>query len=211
MPLIFQIMFAFLTLIFTVIDAGSLSQIEQTTFEARVKTADTILFGRFNWAVPISNTDDHLNEIHSFKQNTFEFIVYCTIKRSQKPDNVPRLIGIEIDDVGTRIFLIISEDFFFIEFLDTELDMKKNTWFILFPKEGHSNKIWIIDNRTDAFDLEDDLELRIFEQFCFLKPKLPIGKNSFNQFLLSSHSNFTQVFQVMVCSIVVQSPALNIV
>lgn len=101
MPLIFQIMFSFLTLIFTVIDAGTLSQIEQTTFESRVKHAQTILFGRFNWAVPI-NTNDHLNEIHSFKQNTFEFIVYCTIKKTQKPDNVPRLIGILIDDDGTN-------------------------------------------------------------------------------------------------------------
>ena len=101
MPLIFQIIFSFLTLIFTVIDAGTLSQIEQTTFESRVKHAETILFGRFNWAVPI-NTNDHLIEIHSFKQNTFEFTVYCTIKKSHKPDNVPRSIAILIDDDGTN-------------------------------------------------------------------------------------------------------------
>lgn len=93
--------------------------------------------------------------------------------------------------------------------LDIELDMKKNTWFILFPEEGHSNKNWIIDNRTDAFDLEDDLELRIFEQFCFLKPKLPIGKIFFYRSFRPS--DFSQVFQVMVCSIVVQNPVLNIV
>jgi hypothetical protein len=54
--------------------------------------------------------------------------------------------------------------------------MKKNSWFILFPKLSPLKNTWLINNRTDAFDLEDDLELRIFEQFCFLKPKLPIGK-----------------------------------
>jgi hypothetical protein len=53
--------------------------------------------------------------------------------------------------------------------------MKKNRWFILFPKLSNLKNTWIIVNRSDAFDLEDDLELRIFEQFCFLKPKLPIG------------------------------------
>jgi len=67
-------------------------------------------------------------------------------------------------------------------YLETEIDMKKNSWFILFPKISHLNNTWIIDNRSDAFDLEDDLELRIFEQFCFLKPKLPIGKK--NRFIL---------------------------
>lgn len=36
---------------------------------------------------------------------------------------------------------------------------------------------WIIENRTDALDLEDDIELQIFEKFCFLKPKLPYGLN----------------------------------
>ena len=53
--------------------------------------------------------------------------------------------------------------------------MKKNSWFILFPELSHLKNTWLINNRSDAFDLEDDLELRIFEQFCFLKPKLPIG------------------------------------
>jgi hypothetical protein len=53
--------------------------------------------------------------------------------------------------------------------------MKKNRWFILFPKLTHLKNTWTIINRNDAFDLEDDLELRIFEQICFLKPKLPIG------------------------------------
>ncbi len=65
--------------------------------------------------------------------------------------------------------------------------MKKNSWFILFPKISRVKNTWIIDNRSDAFDLEDDLELRIFEQFCFLKPKLPIGKlNSFFSLTYSS-------------------------
>ena len=55
--------------------------------------------------------------------------------------------------------------------------MRKNNWFILFPKISSLRNTWIIYNRSDAFDLEDDLELRIFEQYCFLKPKLPIGMN----------------------------------
>ena len=106
--------------------------------------------------------------------------------------------------------IVVFEDLSFG--LDIELDMKKNTWFILFPREGHSNKNWIVDNRTDAFDLEDDLELRIFEQFCFLKPKLPIGKIFFPSILRPSlNSEFSQVFQVMVCSIVAQNPVPNIV
>ena len=63
--------------------------------------------------------------------------------------------------------------------------MKKNSWFILFPQKSHLPNTWILNNRTDAFDLEDDLELRIFEQFCFLKPKLPIG----NKNLLFDHSD----------------------
>ena len=169
----FQVIVSLLTLIFPVIDAGTLSQIEQTTFEWRVKHAQTILFGRFNWAVPI-NKNDRFNEVHSFKQNTFEFTVYCTIKKTKKPDNVPRFIRIVIDDNGIKSISPKQRNSFR---LDIELDMKKNTWFILFPKEGHSNNNWLIDNRTDAFDLEDDLELRVFEQFCFLKPKLPLGKS----------------------------------
>jgi hypothetical protein len=73
----------------------------------------------------------------------------------------------------------------FVLFLETEIDMKKNTWFILFPKSTPLRNTWLIDNRADAFDLEDDLELRIFEQFCFLKPKLPIGKFHFIDIFIS--------------------------
>jgi hypothetical protein len=68
--------------------------------------------------------------------------------------------------------------------------MKKNSWFILFPKISHLNNTWIIDNRSDAFDLEDDLELRIFEQFCFLKPKLPIGKKKFDSFFTNLNISY---------------------
>lgn len=55
--------------------------------------------------------------------------------------------------------------------------MKKNSWFIIFPVKSSIPNTWLINNRSDAFDLEDDVELRIFEQFCFLKPKLPYGKS----------------------------------
>ncbi|CAF3890132.1 unnamed protein product [Rotaria sp. Silwood2] len=139
-----------------IVSAGILLHIEQPTFETRVKHAETILFGRFNWLIPINN-NDNLNEVHSSQQNTFEFSVYCTIKKSKAPENVPRFIHV-----------IIKHN-------ETEMDMKKNTWFILFPKISHLKNTWIIDNRSDAFDLEDDLELQIFEKFCFLKPKLPYG------------------------------------
>lgn len=65
--------------------------------------------------------------------------------------------------------------------LATEIDMKKNRWFIIFPNSSPIKNTWTIHNRSDAFDLEDDLELRIFEQFCFLKPKLPYGKLKLSQ------------------------------
>lgn len=55
--------------------------------------------------------------------------------------------------------------------------MKKNNWFVIFPKMSDIRNTWIIENRTDALDLEDDIELQIFEKFCFLKPKLPYGLN----------------------------------
>ncbi|CAF0764236.1 unnamed protein product [Rotaria sp. Silwood1] len=144
------------TVIFLLVNGGILLHIEQPTFETRVKHAETILFGRFNWLIPINN-NDNLNEVHSSQQNTFEFSVYCTIKKSKAPENVPRFIRI-----------IIKHD-------EIEMDMQKNTWFILFPKISHLKNTWIIYNRNDAFDLEDDLELQIFEKFCFLKPKLPYG------------------------------------
>ena len=41
---------------------------------------------------------------------------------------------------------------------------------------SQTRNTWIVNNQSDAFDLDDDLELRVFEQFCFLKPKLPYGK-----------------------------------
>lgn len=67
------------------------------------------------------------------------------------------------------------------------MDMRNNNWFILFPTPSHLINTWVISNRSEAFDLEDDLELRIFEEFCFLKPKLPYGihtqSNSFLFFL----------------------------
>ncbi|UJR35228.1 hypothetical protein I4U23_027993 [Adineta vaga] len=137
----------FLTIVFSLINVVILLHIEQSTFETRVKHADTILFGRFNWAIPLQTE----------RQNIFEFIVYCTIKKSKSPVNVPRSIQI-----------IISNN-------ETEFDMRQNKWFVLFPKTSQTKNTWIIGNRSEAFDLDDDLELRIFEQFCFLRPKLPIG------------------------------------
>jgi len=88
-------------MIFPSINSGILLHIEKPTFETRVKHAETILFGRFNWAIPINNDDD-LNKVHYFKQNTFEFSVYCTIKKSQAPDNVSRFIRIIIDHNGNK-------------------------------------------------------------------------------------------------------------
>ncbi|CAF0892178.1 unnamed protein product [Rotaria sordida] len=143
-------------MIFSLVNCGILLHIEQPTFETRVKHAETILFGRFNWLIPINN-NDNLNEVHSLQQDTYEFIVYCTIKKSNAPENVPHFIRI-----------IIKHN-------ETAMDMKKNSWFILFPKMNHLKNTLIIDNRSEAFDLEDDLELQIFEKFCFLKPKLPYG------------------------------------
>jgi hypothetical protein len=101
MELILLVIFSFLTVIFPLINGGILLHIEQPTFETRVKHAEIILFGRFNWAIPI-NTNDDLNEVYSFKQNTFEFSVYCTIKKTDKPDNVPRFIRIIIDHNGNQ-------------------------------------------------------------------------------------------------------------
>lgn len=164
------------TMIFSLVNADILLHIEQSTFETRVKHAETILFGRFNWAIPISN-NDKLLEVYPLKQNTFEFIVYCTIKKSNAPDNVPRVIRITIEHNGTKP-MIKKKRLFIYFYLEIELDMKKNSWFILFPKMTHTRNTWLIDNRNEAFDLEDDLELRIFDQFCFLKPKLPIGKKN---------------------------------
>jgi hemerythrin superfamily protein len=88
-------------MIFPLINSASLLHIEQPTFETRVEHAETILFGRFNWAIPINN-NDNLHEVYSSKQNTFEFIVYCTIKKSKIPDNVPRFIRIIIDHDGNK-------------------------------------------------------------------------------------------------------------
>ncbi len=91
-----------LTMIFPLINSGLLLHIEQPTFETRVKHAEIILFGRFNWAIPI-NMNDNLQEVYTSKQNTFEFIVYCTIKKTNIPDNVPRVIRMIIDDNGKKM------------------------------------------------------------------------------------------------------------
>jgi hypothetical protein len=88
--------------------------------------------------------------------------------------------------------------------------MKKNNWFILFPQQSGIKNTWMINNRNDAFDLVDDLELRIFEQFCFLKPKLPIGKIAINFFLINQIISL-KVFRISVFSIVVQKQVLIIV
>ena len=53
--------------------------------------------------------------------------------------------------------------------------MRKNRWFVVFPTKTDLNDIWLIVNRSMALDLEDDIEFHLFEQFCFLNPKLPIG------------------------------------
>ncbi len=114
MLLIFLVISLCLTLRFPSINTALFSHIEQPTFEARVKRAETILFGRFNWAVPI-NTNDRLHQVHSSKQNTFEFLVYCTIKQRKTPDNVPRTIRILIDHQGktTDTSMLRRERFFF--------------------------------------------------------------------------------------------------
>lgn len=88
-----------LTVIFSLVNTGILSHIEQPTLETRIKHAETILFGRFNWAIPV-NSNDNLNEVYSSQQNTFEFVVYCTIKKSKAPENVPRFLRITITNNG---------------------------------------------------------------------------------------------------------------
>jgi hypothetical protein len=90
-----------LIVVFSLVSGGILLHIEQPPFETRVKQSETILFGRFNWAVPINN-NDHLNEVYSSEQNTFEFMVYCTIKKSKAPDNVSRFIRITIEHNGNK-------------------------------------------------------------------------------------------------------------
>ena len=156
------------------VDAARLSQLEQSVFESRVRNASTILFGRFNWAMPISPTDN-IDLVHSMQQNTFEFTVYCTIKKSQGLDNVSRFLRVMIKKNGKRR-RFSEHSHRTIVCLETEMDMRKNRWFILFPKMTVQRNTWLIDDRSAAFDLEDDLELHLFEQLCFLKPKLPIGK-----------------------------------
>lgn len=109
--MIFLVSFLSLTVIFPLMKGNILSHIEQSTFELRVKQAETILFGRFHWTMPI-NHNDRENEVYANKQDTFEFIVYCTIKKSKAPENVPRFIRILISDSGKKIvkffFLIIN-------------------------------------------------------------------------------------------------------
>lgn len=59
---------------------------------------------------------------------------------------------------------------------ESEIEMRKNRWFVLFPEPTSEENLWSIKNRSSAFDLHDDLKLEIFERFCFLKPKIPFGK-----------------------------------
>ena len=163
----------FLNIIFSSINGHSLSHIEYIKFEKYVKNVETILFGRFNWKLSIN----HFNEVY---YNTYGFMVYCTIKKSKLPDNVPYYIYITIKDNSNDY-----EDKIFNKkpihlFLETEMHMRKNNWFILFPKLSDIKNTWIIHNRSEVFNLENDLELQIFEQFCFLKPKLPLGKRQSN-------------------------------
>lgn len=97
--MILLVNFLLLTMIFPLINGNILSRIEQPAFELRVKQAETILFGRFLWMIPI-NHNDLENIVHATKQDTFEFSVYCTIKKSKAPENVPRVIRILIPDTG---------------------------------------------------------------------------------------------------------------
>ena len=130
-----------LTLLFSLINVVILLHIEQLTLETRVKHADTILFGRFNWESFVS----------AEKYSTFEFIVYCTIKKSKPPANVPRSIRVIISDNGNPyygVFSITKKRFH----LATESDMKTNRWFILFPKLSQTRNTWIVNNRNDSFD-----------------------------------------------------------
>ena len=90
-----------LIVLVSLVHAGALSQSEQASFEARVKHADTILFGRFNWAIPVS-VDGDAQLVHGVRQNAFEFIVYCTIKKIRTPDNVPRVIRVAIEHNGNE-------------------------------------------------------------------------------------------------------------
>ena len=83
----------------SLVHAGALSPSEHASFEARVKHADTILFGRFNWAIPVS-ADGDAQLIHDVRQNVFEFVVYCTIKKIRAPDNVLRVIHVAIEHYG---------------------------------------------------------------------------------------------------------------
>lgn len=115
---------------------------EQIQFEKRVKTAPTIIFGRFNWFSP---------------SNQFQFFVYCTIKENGELNEIRHEISIRIED------------------LESEIEMRKNRWFVLFPEPTSEENLWSIKNRSSAFDLYDDLKLEIFERFCFLKPKIPFG------------------------------------
>jgi hypothetical protein len=113
MQLILIVILLLLSLIFSLVDTAGLLHVEQTRFEARVKHAETILFGRFNWAIPISN-NDNFNLVHSTKQNTYEFSVYCTIKKSKTPDNVSRFIRVAIEHNGRIKKIMFCKIFVFI-------------------------------------------------------------------------------------------------
>ena len=78
------------------------SEIEQPNFEIRVKQAETILFGRFNWMVPINNNDhvhqvflyfllnnECLNIIHQHVLNTRCCIVFMLCRERQLRNKIP--------------------------------------------------------------------------------------------------------------------------
>jgi hypothetical protein len=92
-----------------------------------------------------------------------------------------------ISNVTQAIRRVAAVTEFVSRCLDTEIDMRKNRWFVLFPRMTEQEHIWSIDDRSDAFDLEDDLELHIFERFCFLRPKLPIGKTTKHRWKMNAN------------------------
>jgi hypothetical protein len=72
--------------------------------------------------MPISDNNNP-NEVYSPKQNTFKFTVYCTIKTTKGPDNVPVLF------IWSSTIIVIKKRKFQKKndylYLDTETDMTK--------------------------------------------------------------------------------------
>lgn len=178
MPSISFLVILALIVIFSDAHAVHPTPIEHDAFEKRVKQADTIIFGRFHWLLPIGKIDG-IDSVHATQQDTFEFIVYCTMKNKKSPNNIPHVIVVTIEDYGSN-HDDGSFDIFLVMFIvEARMTMRKNRWFVLFPEQTKDRNRWSINNRSDAYDLEDELELHVFEQFCFLNPKLPIGKTLF--------------------------------